>query len=264
MVAYGGEIPPGNTVRDRVRRVRARMEEAARSCGRNPREILLCAVSKYHPLEAMRQAVEAGVDLLGENRVQEAAEKARAWPPEIPRVPWHLLGHLQRNKARKALELFDAIQSLDGEELALVLQRLCGEQGRGVSVLLEVNISGEASKTGADPRHVPGLLEVVQRQCPLLAVEGVMGMAPLSESGDERRRAFAFLRELRDDLARTSGLPLKILSMGMSDDFPEAIREGSTLVRVGSALFGLPEKMGVPDDGPSGSPEESRGVQDGV
>ncbi len=273
MVAYGRDIPTvrcqegtpeGAEVRERVRWVRARMEEAARSCGRDPREILLCAVSKYHPLEAMRHAVEAGVDLLGENRVQEAGEKARAWPSGVPGVPWHLLGHLQRNKARKALEIFDAIQSLDNVDLALALQRLCDERGRGVAVLLEVNISGEGTKTGADPHTVADLLEVVQRRCPLLVVEGLMGMAPLAESREERRRAFAALRELRDGLVKTSGLPLKVLSMGMSDDFPEAIREGSTLVRVGSAIFGLPEKKGASDDGPSERPEDYRGVQNGV
>lgn len=249
MVAYGGSeggglLPAATPLGERVARVRARMEEAARSCGRDPREVRLCAVSKYHPLEAMRQAAEAGVDLLGENRVQEAGEKARAWPSDAPRVPWHLLGHLQRNKARRALEIFDAIQSLDGEPLALTLQRLCEERGRGVTVLLEVNISEESAKTGADPRAAADLLEAVQRRCPLLAVEGIMAMAPLTDRVEERRRAFAALRELRDRLAKGSGLPLGVLSMGMSDDYPEAIQEGSTLVRVGSAIFGPPEGRG--------------------
>ncbi|WP_029165303.1 YggS family pyridoxal phosphate-dependent enzyme [Aminiphilus circumscriptus] len=232
-------------VRRRIREVRECMAEAAEQACRDVASIRLVAVSKYHPVSAMIAAALGGADVLGESRVQEALAKRPAWEAELrhrgvpqPWIPWHLVGHLQRNKARKAMELFSCIQSVDSARLGEDLSRIAGEDGRTLSVLLEVNTSGEASKHGVPPEAAPALTEHLLEKCPFLSVEGLMTVGPLEGGERETAAAFVRLRTLRDDLARRFGHPFPELSMGMSGDFALAIREGSTMVRIGSAIFG--------------------------
>ena len=220
---------------ERIESVRSRIAEAARRSGRKAEAIQLVAVSKFHPLEDLLAAVDCGVDILGESRVQETLSKREAWP-EDKKVRWHLIGHLQKNKARKALELFDLIESVDDIDLAETMERILAEQERPVyPVLLEVNISGEASKHGIQPEAAESLLNDILSRCPHLRVEGLMAIAAIQ--GDARI-SFTKLRELAERLRLRTGLPLPELSMGMSGDFETAIEEGSTLVRVGTAIFG--------------------------
>lgn len=232
-------------VRHRMDAVRERMADAAASVGRDVASVRLVAVSKYHPVSAMIAAALGGADFLGENRVQEALSKWSVWEEELrrravprPWTPWHLVGHLQRNKARKALGLFSCVQSVDSLQLGEDLSRMAGEEGRVLPVLLEVNTSGEPNKHGVSPESAPDLMEHLLERCPSLSVEGLMTVGPLAGGEREITTAFARLRTLRDGLARRFGHPLPELSMGMSDDFPLAIREGSTMVRIGSAIFG--------------------------
>ena len=222
---------------ERIRSILDRIAAAALRAGRDPKEITLLAVSKTKPLETVVEAARTGlVTHFGENHLQEGQIKIPAFPPELaPR--WHLIGHLQRNKARKAAQLFDVIESVDNPAVATVLERVCAEIGRELDVLIEVNSSGEQSKTGAPRAEVPFLAEHVRATCPHLRLRGLMTIGPLG--GDERavRSAFAATRELRDSL-RLGADDLPALSMGMSGDFEWAIAEGSTEVRVGSAIFG--------------------------
>ena len=220
---------------ERVASVRSKMAEAARRSGRKPEDVQLVGVSKFHPLEDLLTAADCGVGILGESRVQEAQTKREAWP-ESKEVHWHLIGHLQKNKVRKALDLFDVIQSVDHADLADIMERILAEQGRlPYPILLEVNISGEASKQGIQPEEAESLLNYIASNCPHLRVDGLMTIAALQ--GDVRA-SFSGLRELGERLRLRSGLSLPELSMGMSGDFELAIAEGSTLVRVGTALFG--------------------------
>lgn len=222
---------------ERIRSILDRMAAAALRAGREPAEVTLLAVSKTKPLETVVEAARTGlVTHFGENHVQEGQVKIPAFPPELtPR--WHLIGHLQRNKARKAAQLFDVIESLDSPAVASALERVCAEIGRELDVLIEVNSSGEASKTGTPRAEVPALAGHVRTECPHLRLRGLMTIGPLG--GDEKavRSAFAATRELRDSL-RLGADDLPVLSMGMSGDFEWAIAEGSTEVRVGSAIFG--------------------------
>jgi len=214
-----------------------RMESAALRSGRRASDVTLLAVSKTKPLETVAAAARTGlVTHFGENRVQEGQAKIPRFPAEFGAV-WHLIGHLQRNKARKAVELFDVIESIDSEGIAAALERVCAEKDRRLDVLIEVNSSGEASKTGAPAATVPVLADFVRVQCPHLTLQGLMTIGPLG--GDEKavRGAFDATRELRDRL-RLSASDLPRLSMGMSGDFEWAIEEGSTEVRVGTAIFG--------------------------
>jgi pyridoxal phosphate enzyme (YggS family) len=176
------------------------------------------------------------VDALGENRVQEAASKKQEWP-DSAKLQWHLIGHLQRNKVRKALALFDALDSLDSAEVALAAERAAGEEDRVVPVLIEVNTSGEENKTGAEVKDFPGLLDCILG-CVHLKLEGFMTIGPLTDDETQVRSAFARLREMASQARLRSGLPLPVLSMGMSGDFRWAILEGSTCVRIGTSLFG--------------------------
>jgi pyridoxal phosphate enzyme (YggS family) len=226
------------TTKDRIAAVREKMSESASRAGRCVAEIKLMAVTKTRTQEEMLEAAPL-VDALGENRVQEAASKKQGWPvsPAQEWPKWHLIGHLQSNKARRALALFDAWDSLDSAEIALSAERIAEELNRSISVLIEVNTSGEASKTGAAPQDLPRLLERVS-SCPRLRLEGFMTIGPLT--GDEKRvrSAFAQLREIASQARARTSLPLPVLSMGMSGDFEWAILEGSTIVRVGTLLFG--------------------------
>lgn len=224
-------------IRENIATIKEKINEAAKASSRKPKEIKLMAVSKHHTLEEMLCASEH-VSLLGENRVQEAQIKRAGWPSDN-KTPWHLIGHLQKNKARKALELFDVIQSLDSFEMARVLNRILEESGRvHYPIFIEVNMSGESSKKGVEIDVAHFLLENILSSCPNLRVEGLMTLGPLAGNESAIRKAFSGLRELRDNMRVTFGLPLTELSMGMSGDYIIAVEEGSTIVRVGNAIFG--------------------------
>ena len=222
-------------IADRLAGVRRRVAATAVGCGRDPQSITLIAVGKKFPAEIVRMAVEAGAVDIGENRVQEAMAKR----PEVPGAKWHLIGPLQRNKARAALEVFDIVHTLDRSELADRLQFLLGERwpGRRLDVLVEVNIGSEPQKAGALPGVAADLLRHALG-CDRLAVRGLMAIPPWEEDPEASRPHFRALRELRDELQRDVGVALPELSMGMSHDFEVAIAEGASMVRVGTAIFG--------------------------
>ncbi len=218
------------------KQVMAAIADAADRSGRDPREVKLLAATKTQPAEAVRAAVEAGVNLLGENYVQEAQAKKELVGGD---AEWHLIGHLQRNKARAAAGLFSLIQSLDNARLARVLDREAQEQDRDVGVLVEVNLGGEASKTGvAEEGLVPLLREVSGLS--RVRVRGLMVVPPLDADPEASRPYFRRLRDLRDSVNELglANIALEELSMGMTHDYHIAVAEGSTLVRVGTALFG--------------------------
>ena len=214
--------------------IRQRITAAAERNGRSAKEVKLVAVSKTYPPEVIREAVEAGQQCFGENRVQDALPKIDAMPPDLE---WHLIGHLQTNKVRKVIGRFALFHGVDNTALALQMNRIAGEFGVTASILLEVNVSGEESKFGFTPSALPAALEELL-PLPHLRVEGLMTMAPYSENPDCARPVFEGLRKLRDALSAASGHPLKELSMGMSGDFEQGIAEGATIVRIGSAIFG--------------------------
>ncbi len=244
-------------LRQRLAAVRAQIANAAAAAGRRVEEIQLIAVSKTHPPAAVAAAVAAGVTDLGENRVQEAEHKIGALRQLNPQPRWHLIGHLQRNKARRAAELFDLIHSVDSARLAETLDRHAREQERRLPILLQINVSGEASKEGF---WAPGgiqnatayseLLRAIEAiiALPMLEVRGLMTIAPIVQHPEEARPYFAMLRELRDDLARRYPQTCwRELSMGMSDDLAAAIAEGATMVRIGRAIFG--ERLAIGQQG---------------
>lgn len=222
-------------VRDRVEQVRRRMAEAASRAGRDPDEVELVAVTKTVPVSRIREAVDAGAMLLGENRIQEASDKI-ALLSSLP-VKWHLIGHLQTNKSRPAAELFDLIHSLDSLKLAAALDRHGASLRKQVRVLVEVNLEGEPSKAGILEADLLPLLQAC-RKFTHLAVEGLMAIPPFRRNPQEVRPFFRRLRWLRDQAAKACpDYPLRHLSMGMSHDYEIAIEEGATLVRVGTAIF---------------------------
>ena len=223
------------SIKDRILAVRERMASSAERAGRRVSEIALMGVTKTRTVEEMLEAVPL-LDCLGENRVQEAESKRQAWPSGID-IEWRLIGHLQGNKVRRALSLFDTLDSLDSVDLALTVERIASELNRTVPVLIEVNTSGEASKTGLDLPDFPALLDCVAG-CARLKLQGLMTMGPLTDDEAQVRKAFASLRELAGEAGKKTGLSLPVLSMGMSGDFEWAILEGSTMVRVGTSLFG--------------------------
>jgi PLP dependent protein len=211
-----------------LERVRERLARAAERSGRRPADVLLIAVSKTVDVERMRAAVAAGVAALGENRVQEARSKVA----ELGRpVAWHLIGHLQTNKARDAVELFDVIHSLDRVELARELERRAAARGQVVEALLQVNVAAEASKGGVGADLVGETLDIVGK-LPHVRVRGLMTIPPEVERAADARPWFRRLRELGERHG------LRELSMGMSHDFEVAVEEGATMVRVGTAIFG--------------------------
>ena len=223
---------------ERFANVRKRIETAARSRNRSPEDITLVAISKTHPSEIVRAAIGAGITDLGENRVQEAEGKIIELGRKAAR--WHLVGHLQANKARRAVSLFDCIHSLDSVSLAERLDRLCAVEGRAeLPVLIQIDLGGEETKTGIDPRKLPELLDAVS-DCQRLRLIGLMTLPPYFENPDCARPYFKTLRELRDKLQLQGhfGERTGELSMGMSHDFEIAIQEGATMVRVGTAIFG--------------------------
>jgi PLP dependent protein len=219
---------------DRLADLRARIAAAAGRAGRPADAVELLAVAKTFPAEAVREAAAAGHILFGESRVQEAEAKI----PQLPQsLRWHHIGHLQGNKVRRALPLFEALHGIDSAELAATVDRVAAELGLFPRVYLQVNLAGEASKFGFHPAALVAALEALLA-LPRLQIQGLMAIPPPRPSPGETRADFAALREFRDDLERRAGSPLPGLSMGMSDDFEPAIEEGATIVRVGSALFG--------------------------
>jgi pyridoxal phosphate enzyme (YggS family) len=219
----------------RLEAVRARIDRAAARAGRARGSIRLIGVTKGVAPERVRQAVELGVTELGENRVQEAEAKIAAVGRSA--AVWHLIGPLQRNKAGRALELFDQVQTVDRAELADALARRAQAAGRVLPVLVEVNVAQEASKFGVAPEGLEALLEVIS-QLPGLAPRGLMTVGPRVDRPEDARATFAALRALQGRARAATGLTLDELSMGMSDDFEVAVEEGATMVRIGSALFG--------------------------
>ena len=224
------------SIADRLTEVRARIDRAARSAGRDPASVTLVAVSKTFPIAAVRQAYEAGQRDFGENRVQEALQKVGA-TSDLD-IRWHLLGHLQTNKARKAAPAFAMIQSVDSVELLQKLDAAAAEAGHTPDLLIQVDLAGEATKFGVPPADVPRLLEAAD-VCGAARVVGLMTLPPLPEISEDARPWFRQLRDLRDGWL-ASGVPaamLRHLSMGMSGDFEVAVEEGATLVRIGTRLF---------------------------
>ncbi len=215
-------------IEDNIREVRSRITRACEKSHRSPDEVVLVAVTKGVSAEMIRCAYECGIRHFGENRVQDAAAKVVLLSDLKPDITWHMVGHLQSNKAKRALELFDIIHSVDSFKLAEVLSR----RAKGaVPVLLQVNVSGEVSKSGFSVAEVAAAFDSIS-QLPNIKVDGLMTIAPFSAGPEDVRPVFRKLRELRDLLG------LKHLSMGMSDDFEVAVEEGATMVRIGRAIFG--------------------------
>jgi hypothetical protein len=213
--------------------IRERIERAAHRAGRRANEITLVAVSKTFPAEAIRAAYEIGLRDFGENRVQEMSDK-RAKLADLD-ATWHLIGHLQSNKAKLAAQIFDRVDSIDSLSLAQKLDAATAETR--LKVLLEVHLGGESTKSGATEAALPALAEAVAA-LPNLDLQGLMAVPPYAADPEQVRPYFRKLRELRDALSQRLGHPLPVLSMGMSHDFEIAIEEGSTEIRVGTALFG--------------------------
>ncbi len=238
-MSVGSETEAFRAARERVL---GRIADACTRAGRDPAGVTLVAVSKTVPADRLRDAVAAGLDLLGENRVQEAVGKI----PDVPGARWHLVGPLQSNKARRALEAFELIQTVDSVALARRLDRLAGDLAQPrVPVLLQVNVDLDPSKAGLVPADLPAALDAAA-DLERLDIRGLMTIGRLTQSPDAARVTFAGLRDLAESLrARWPSLGSE-LSMGMSDDFPIAVEEGATIVRVGRALFG--ERP--PEDGP--------------
>ena len=219
-----------------IRTIRERIAAAATRAGRDPGGIQLMAVSKTVPPERIREAMEAGITLLGENYVQEAREKI---PAVGQNISWHMIGHLQTNKVKYVINLFDWIHSVDRLELARELDKRAGQNNRRLNALIEVNVSGEESKNGVEASHALELVRQVS-VLPHLSVRGLMTMPPYSDNPETSRPYFQALRQLRDEIsgAAIPGIRMDELSMGMTDDFEVAIEEGATIIRVGRAIFG--------------------------
>lgn len=230
-------MTPDPDIHRRLAEVRARIDAAAGRAGRDPSSVRLVAVSKTFPVNVVREAYAAGQRDFGENRVQEALEKIAASADLDAR--WHLLGHLQTNKARKAAPAFAMIQSVDSVDLLRKLDAAAADSGRTPELLVQVDLAGEATKHGAPPDAVPRILEAAGH-CRAVQVVGLMTLPPIPDTPEDARPWFRQLRELRDGWLR-AGLPagmLREMSMGMSGDFEVAIQEGATIVRVGTAIFG--------------------------
>jgi pyridoxal phosphate enzyme (YggS family) len=231
-------VDPAEGLAARFAAVKARINAAATRCGRSSQEVALIAISKTHPPHLIQKLIELGATDFGENRVQEAEEKI----PQIGQTNarWHLVGHLQANKARRAVALFDVIHSLDSIDLARRLDRLCIEVGKqSLPLLIQVDLGGEETKSGINEQELPRLAETVQ-QLERLALIGLMTLPPFFDDPEQARPYFRRLRELRDELAGKGafGESKGELSMGMTHDFEVAIEEGATMVRIGTAIFG--------------------------
>jgi pyridoxal phosphate enzyme (YggS family) len=225
----GDDPPPAEGIRERHERVLTRLRAAAEGGGHDPAAVRVVAITKGWPVEVARAAVDAGLTMLGESRVQEAEPKVAA----LPDVEWHLVGRLQSNKVRRAVRAFPVIHSVDSIALLDRLDAVAAEEGRRPRVLLQVNVSGEAAKAGMAPAD----LDAVPLPGTAILV-GLMTIARLGASAEEARATYGELRRLRDALEQRIGIDLPELSMGMSADAEAAAAEGATLVRIGTALFG--------------------------
>ncbi|HXM63889.1 MAG TPA: YggS family pyridoxal phosphate-dependent enzyme [Terriglobales bacterium] len=228
------------SIAENLSRVRERIDAAARRAGRQPEDVALMAVSKTFSAERIRDAFDAGLRLFGENRVQEFAGKIDALQ-DLHDTEWHLIGHLQSNKAAKAVELFAAVDSVDSLRLAQRLNAFAQQLRRKLKVLIEINVGGEAAKSGVAPNsHELEELLSAAAELQHLEVRGLMTIPPFTDDPQQARPYFRKLREVRDHVVarRVPAVDMRILSMGMSHDFEVAIEEGSTCVRVGTAIFG--------------------------
>lgn len=228
------------SIAENIARVREQIASAARRAGREPSSIMLMAVSKTFSPDSIRQAYAAGIRLFGENRVQEFAAKAEALR-DLQNVEWHLIGHLQLNKAAKAAELFDTVDSVDSVRLAEKLNAAAEKAGKTLPTLIEINVGGEEAKSGVAPGspELERILDGVPRWKNLF-LRGLMTVPPYTDDPDGARQFFRELRSIRAEIAarHLAGVSMDVLSMGMSHDFEVAIEEGSTCVRVGTAIFG--------------------------
>lgn len=224
------------SVRDNIALVREEIARAAAKAGRSPAEIRLLAVTKTVDDDRIREAIAAGVDLVGENYVQEARRKIDLLGRSLP---WHFIGHLQTNKAKYAVRLFDLIHSVDRVELARELDRRAAAAGVTLGILVEVNVSGEATKSGVPATQAIALVRALA-ELPGLSVRGLMTMPPWFDDPEEARPHFAALRRLAEEIRREriEGVRMEELSMGMTNDYRVAVEEGATIVRIGRALFG--------------------------
>ncbi len=233
-------IPPYESV---LARIAAAAERAGRAAG----DVRLVAVTKTHGPDVVRDAVDAGMDCFGENKVQEAAWKIPLSPAS---AHWHLIGHLQSNKARQAVRLFETIHSVDSVKLIDTLEAAARQAGARPEIYLEVNVSGEPSKYGLTPEALPGAVEHCLATARALTLSGLMTMAPFDPEPEHARPHFARLRQLRDEIEARFRIGLPHLSMGMTGDFEVAIEEGATDVRIGTALFGARPKLARPASDP--------------
>lgn len=231
-----------SSISENLDRVREQIAGAAAKAGRSANDVELVAISKTHPVEMVREAIEAGQTLFGESRVQEARTKI----PDLPsNIRWHFVGHLQKNKVRQALPLFEMIHSVDSLALAQDINRIAEEEGSFPRVLLEVNVAGEGSKFGFASHQLRQQIGALLA-LPRLSIEGLMCIPPLAVESEDSRKFFVEVRELRDSLEKEFSLKLPQLSMGMTQDFSVGIEEGATLVRVGTAIFGERSKKRKP------------------
>lgn len=225
------------SIAENVAAIRAKIEAAAISCGRDPKEIKLCAATKMNNADAVRQAIAAGVDLCGENRVQELVQKQKE--NAYDGAPVHFIGHLQTNKVKQVVGKVDVIQSVDRINLLEVIQKEAAKQGIVQDILLEVNIGEEASKSGFKASEVLPLLEQIG-EFPNIFVRGLMAIPPISENFGDNRKFFQEMLQLSVDIRakKYDNVSVDCLSMGMSDDFEDAVCCGSTMIRIGTAIFG--------------------------
>ena len=237
-------IAPQVSIAENLEQINQRIQRACDRVQRSPSEVTLMAVSKNQPPERVAEGVDLGLTLFGENRIQEAKSKIPLCPGSIR---WHLIGHLQSNKCRDAVQLFDMIQSVDSIRLATELQQAAEKASRTIQILVEVNVAGEASKFGWNPDQILADLPALNG-LHRLEIHGLMTLAPYTKDPEGARPFFRKLRILRDSCAQKLGTPLPVLSMGMSGDFEIAIEEGSNLVRIGTALFGTRPSLIRRDD----------------
>lgn len=235
-VVYGFDV----SISENIAKLQEQIAAAAKRAGRQPDSVVLMAVTKTHPAEKIREAYQAGLRLFGENRVQEFAGKASALR-DLAGADWHMIGHLQTNKAGKAVELFNAVDSVDSVKLAEKLNAAAQSSGKKLGVLIEINIGGEDAKSGVAPDspELEALLQAAPRLASL-SFRGLMTVPPFTDDPEGARPYFRRLRELRDTIAarKLAAISMDMLSTGMSHDFEVAIAEGSTCVRVGTAIFG--------------------------
>lgn len=231
-----------STIKERVDAITNRINAACERCGRDPAEVEVVAVSKTHPPEIIREAADCGLTVFGESRVQEA----RAKIPECPgHLTWHLVGHLQSNKVRPAVELFDVVHSIDSKKLLGLVDETAKSAGKVINVYLQINVAGESTKYGLSPEDAPAVLEDASSRYNVNLC-GLMTIPPLSDNLEKTSQYFKGLRELRDTWQESLGFSIDRLSMGMTHDFELAIEEGATTVRIGTAIFGKRKKQDDP------------------